>query len=387
MTLIDQQPVVLLTETDAMIGADLSDALEKAGYRVLGPVGTMTEALHLLEQDRPTLAVIDVLLKDDRCTALARELRQRGVPFLVHSDCRQDQRLAADFQGAPWLSKPATPEDVVSTLDELSFSTPPPVSEVPSAEAVAPLRLVQPTAGRRNPLIRKLEGFTVLSDADRAMLERISAEPRIVGPHTDLVREGDKPDGVFLVMDGMACRHKMRANGQRQIMAYLLPGDLCDLDVALLDRMDHTITTLSACKVVRLAPETVANLLQHHSAVARGLRKSTLVDEATLREWLVNVGCRTALERVAHLFCELLLRFRAVGLAAEDSYALPLTQAELGDTTGLSNVHVNRTLQELRRQGLIELKSGRLKILNLPRLRAIAEFKDNYLHLGDRAAA
>jgi len=165
-----------------------------------------------------------------------------------------------------------------------------------------------PAASTPNPLIRKLEGFTTLSDADRALLGRISADPRAVGPHTDLVREGDKPDGVFLVLDGMACRHKHRANGQRQIMAYLLPGDLCDLDVALLDRMDHTITTLSACKVVRIAPETVAGILNQHPQIARGLRMSTLVDEATLREWLMNVGCRSALERVAHLFCELLVR-------------------------------------------------------------------------------
>jgi CRP-like cAMP-binding protein len=242
-------------------------------------------------------------------------------------------------------------------------------------------------AGRPNPLIRKLEGFTALSDTDRAMLERISAEPQVVEPHTDLVCEGDKPEGVFLIMGGIACRQKMRASGRRQIMAYLLPGDLCDLDVALMDRMDHTITTFSACKVARLAPQTVADMLGSHPAVARALRMCTLVDEATLREWLVNVGCRSALERIAHLFCELLVRLQAVGLAGGDSYALPLTQMDLADTTGLSNVHVNRVLQELRRQGLIELRSGRLRILNLPRLRAIAEFKANYLHLGDRATA
>jgi CRP-like cAMP-binding protein len=139
--------------------------------------------------------------------------------------------------------------------------------------------------------------------------------------------------------------------------------------------------------VVRLTPQTVADILENYPAVARALRMGTLVDEATLREWLLNVGCRSALERIAHLFCELLLRLRAVGLASENSYELPLTQADLGDTTGLSNVHVNRTLQELRRQGLIELRGRRLTILNLPRLRAIAEFKPNYLHLEDRAAA
>jgi CRP-like cAMP-binding protein/CheY-like chemotaxis protein len=382
-----QQPVVLLADADAVLSVDLSDALEKAGYRVLGPVVTMAEALRLLEQETPSLAVIDVLLKDGRCSQLVRELRQRGVPFLVHSACRQDQRLASDLVGAPWLNKPAMPWDVVALLDELSLSAPEPANDMPGIEAASPLRLVHPAAGTGNPFVRKLEGFTVLSVADRAMLERISAEPRIVMPHTDLVREGDKPDGVFLVMEGFACRHKHRASGQRQIMAYLLPGDLCDLDVALLDRMDHTITTLSACKVVRLTPETVADILENYPAVARALRMGTLVDEATLREWLMNVGCRSALERIAHLFCELLVRLQVVGLATDDSYELPLTQVDLGDTTGLSNVHVNRTLQELRRKGLIELRGKRLRIVNLPRLKAIAEFKDTYLHLGERAAA
>jgi CRP-like cAMP-binding protein len=288
-----------------------------------------------------------------------------------------------NFQGVPWLIKPALPEDVVILLDELAFQPPAPTPIV----VASPVRLVRATEDTSNPLVRKLASFSALSEADRAMLERISAEARIVGPHTDLVREGDKPDGVFLVMEGMACRHKHRGNGARQIMAYLLPGDLCDVDVALLNTMDHTISTLSACKVVRIAPETIAHILEHHPQIARALRMSTLVDEATLREWLLNVGRRSSAERIAHLFCELLVRLGAVGLAKENSYALPLTQADLADTTGMSTVHVNRTLQELRRQGLIELRNGYLKILNLPRLRAVGEFQANYLHLGDRAAA
>ena len=377
MTWMDRQPVVLLAEGDAVIGMDLSDALEWAGYRVLGPVDTAAEALRLLVQEKPTVAVIDVVLRDGFCADLARTLRRLDVPFLVHSGWHRDERLASDFQGAPWLGKPALSTDIVISVNELAASIFAPA---------APARLLEP-GGTGNPLIRKLEGFTTLSDADRAVLARISAEPRHVGPRFDLVREGDAPEGVFLVMNGMAVRHKLRATGARQIMAYLVPGDMCDLDVALLSEMDHTISTVSACEVVRLTPDTVADLLANHPQIARGLRKAQLVDEATLREWLVNVGRRFAMERIAHLFCELLLRFQAVGLASDDSCDLPVTQVDLADTTGLTPIHVNRSLKELRQKGLIELRNKRLKILDLPRLRALAEFRSNYLHLDDRAAA
>lgn len=382
MDLIARQPLVLLAEADALVGIDLSDALEQAGYRVLGPFATSREALSAMEQESPTLAIVDVVLRDGVCTTLGGELRQRGVPFLVHSSLQQQDGCALSFQGVPWLSKPALPEDVVLLLSELA-SQPTPMSTEP-APAV---RLVQPAVNRGNPFVRKLEGFGALSEADRAILERISASSRLFGPRADLIREGDAPDGVLLVMEGIACRHKVRENGARQITAYLVPGDACDLDVALLTRMDHTITTLSACRVVRIAPETIAELMQNHPQIARGLRMTTLVDEATLREWLINVGRRSAMERIAHLFCELLVRLKVVGLTEGESYALPLTQLDLADTAGLSNVHVNRSLQELRRRGLIELKGGRLTILNLPQLRALAEFRSNYLHLGSRAAA
>lgn len=238
-----------------------------------------------------------------------------------------------------------------------------------------------------NPLIRKLEGFGPLSDQDRAILKSVSAGGHLIGPRVDLIREGDAPDGVILIMEGIACRQKHRANGARQITAYLVPGDACDLDVALLSRMDHTITTLSACRVVRLPLDVVKRLMEEHPAIARSLRMSTLVDEATLREWLVNVGCRSAIERIAHLFCELLLRLQVVGFASEDTYEFPVTQLDLADTVGLSNVHVNRSLQELRRQGVIELKGRTLRILDRQRLKSIAEFDAKYLHLGTRAAA
>lgn len=377
MPQIAQPPVVLLAESDAIIGMDLSDALERAGYRVLEPVGTTAEALHLMEREKPTLAVIDAVLQDGRATELTKALRRDGVLFLVHSASQPDRRTDGEFQGVTWLSKPAVPDDVVVCLNELAASAIGRKSVASTSEPKA----------EGNPLIRKLERFAFLSDADRAALDHISAKPRHVAAGIDLVREGDAPAGVFLVMDGMACRHKLRATGTRQIMAYLVPGDLCDLDVALLSTMDHTITTLSASSVICLAPETVADLLTNHPQIARALRKAQLVDEATLREWLVNVGRRAAPERLAHLLCEMLLRLQVVDRASENAYALPLTQVELADTVGLTPVHVNRTLRELRQKRLIELSKGHVTILDWPRLRAMAEFRPNYLHLADQAAA
>ncbi|GJD93111.1 hypothetical protein OCOJLMKI_0300 [Methylobacterium iners] len=378
-----RQPVALVADADSFVGLDLSDALRTVGYRVLGPFATTREALAGLGQDDPTLAVIDIALRDSSSIALAEELRRRRVLFLIHSGQQQDKSHLVAFQGAPWLIKPASASDVLALCDELSLS-----GLAPAGDEQATFSPVVERAGSvSNPFVRKLEGFAALSEADRAVLEQISANARIVPPQTSLVHEGDRPDGVLLVMEGFAGRLKHRANGHRQIMAYLVPGDTGDLDVALLSRMDHTITTLSACKVVRIAPETVAALVQHHPQIARALRMTTLVDEATLREWLMNVGCRSAVERIAHLFCELLVRLGAVGLAQGNSYELPITQLDIADTTGLSNVHVNRSLQELRRQGLIELGGRRLTILNLQRLRTLAEFKANYLHLGDRSAA
>lgn len=377
------QPVALIADANSIVGLDLNDALQTVGYRVLGPFGAEEDALAALSEDRPTLAVIDIALRDGPCTALVDELRRRQVPFLVHSALRQSQSLPDSVQGAPWLIKPASAREVVALCRELSTSGPKPAEE----KSALPTQPVAVTKATGNPLVRKLESFVALSAADRAVLEQISANPRIVPPGTDLVREGDKRDGVLLVMEGFAGRLKSRASGARQIMAYLLPGDMGDLDVALLDRADHAIATLSACKVVRIPTDTITQLLQQHPQIARGLRLATLVDEATLREWLLNVGRRSALERVAHLICELRVRLQVIGFVAENSYALPLRQQDLADTTGLSTVHVNRALQELRRQRLIELKGKRLTILNLTQLKALAEFKENYLHLGDRAAA
>jgi CRP-like cAMP-binding protein len=234
-----------------------------------------------------------------------------------------------------------------------------------------------------NLLIRKLEAFAPLPEADKRLLDAVVREPQEVGPREDLIREGDAPSAVNLILEGFACRYKVLADGTRQIMAYLVPGDFCDLHVFILKEMDHSIATLSRCSVVKIPRQCILELTER-PAIARAFWWAALVDEATLREWLVNIGARAAEQRLAHLLCELLLRLRTVGLADGGHYELPVTQQELGDTTGLSNVHVNRVLQRLRRGGLITFKDKHLVILDVERLNAFSGFTPNYLHLAQQ---
>ncbi len=236
------------------------------------------------------------------------------------------------------------------------------------------------------PLVRKFEGFGPLSDGAKTALRGIKAKLLNVPAGTALIRENDIPKDVFLILTGIACRYKLEPNGLRGIMAYLLPGDFCDLDVVPLSHMDHSIGTLSPCQVARMAPDTFQDLMRY-PALARARQLTTLADEGTAREWLINIGRRSSTKRLGHLFCELHARLQVVELVSEDSYALPLTQSDLADTMGLSTVHVNRSLRELRQQKLIAQASRRVTILDLPRLQALASFRSNYLHLGIQAAA
>lgn len=249
------------------------------------------------------------------------------------------------------------------------------------AFSIGPTVATMQASTSTNPLVRKAEAFVSLHEGARIAMEVISGPVTDIAAHSDLVREGDKPRGVLMILNGMAYRYKKRTGGARQITAYLVPGDMGDLDVALLERMDHGIATFSACKVAWIKPETLSGIRQSHPVIDRALRIGTLVDEAILQEWIMNIGCRSAIERLAHLFCELLMRLQVVGRAFGNSYALPVSQAELADTTGLSNVHVNRSLQELRRRGLIRLSGKVLTVFDFPALKALAEFRPGYLHL------
>lgn len=242
-----------------------------------------------------------------------------------------------------------------------------------------------PGDGARNasPLVAKLETIATLSEADRAALSAVARDAREMGARRNIIREGDRPEHVHLMVDGWAARYKLLPDGARQITAFLIPGDFCDLHVSLLGEMDHSIATLTRAHVVHIPRRKIDDLTER-PAIARAFWWATLVDEAVLRNWIVNIGRRDAYEAVGHLMCELYLRMRNVGLTTEHSFELPLTQEEIADALGLTSVHVNRTLQRMRSEGLISLKRGALTIHDYGRLQEAAGFNPNYLHIERR---
>ena len=227
----------------------------------------------------------------------------------------------------------------------------------------------------------KLEAFTRLSADDRAALDQVSRNVRYVEPRRDLISEGDKPRFVHLVIDGWACRYKALPDGKRQIVSLFVPGDFCDLNLYILNAMDHSIGAITRLKVAMITPDEMNSLTEGSPRVTQALWWHELVTAAIQREWTLNIGQRSAYERLGHLLVELYLRLQVVGRAQDGRCDFPLTQTDLADATGLTAVHVNRTLQELRRTGLIELERKQLHILDLDRLIDVSLFNANYLHL------
>jgi len=230
-------------------------------------------------------------------------------------------------------------------------------------------------------LIRKLENFSPLAEDEKRALAEAVGTVRRFPAREDLVREGEPTDGVKLILEGFGCRYKVLPDGRRQIIAYLVPGDLCDVRVFLLKRMDHTIAALCPVETALVSHEAMAELMERYPRLTRALWWSTLVEESVTREWIVNVGQRSAFERLAHLFCEIFARLRAVGLTHENRCELPLTQIELADTLALSAVHVNRTLMEMRRARLVTFQNRQLVIHDHAALQGAAGFNAIYLHL------
>ena len=238
--------------------------------------------------------------------------------------------------------------------------------------------------GPHGPLVAKLETRAPLAAEDVAALATLCDEARDMEARRNIIREGDRPDHVHLMIEGWAARYKLLPDGGRQITAFLIPGDFCDLHVTILGEMDHSIATLTKARVAFIERAQM-DALTDRPGLVKAFWWSTLVDEAVLRSWVVNVGRRGAREAIGHLICELFVRMRNVGLTSGPGFELPLTQEEIADALGLTPVHVNRVLQRMRADGLISLKQGALVILDSDRLAGEGGFNPNYLHIGDRS--
>jgi CRP-like cAMP-binding protein len=232
-------------------------------------------------------------------------------------------------------------------------------------------------------LTLRLEAFTKLSPDDRAAVNRLAAgKIQEVAPRRDLVREGEPPRFVHLVLQGWGCRYKTLDDGRRQIVSLFVPGDFCDLNVYILKKMDHSIGAISRMRVAQISREDMDALTEQHPRVTQALLWQELVDVAVQREWTLNVGQRSSYERIGHLFVEMFFRLRAIGMTSGNSFDFPLIQTDIAEATGLTPVHVNRTLQALRSDGLLELQARRVTLPDLDRLMGVSLFNPDYLHLG-----
>lgn len=237
----------------------------------------------------------------------------------------------------------------------------------------------------RNAFVEKIETFLALPESDRRWLETFCSSPRTVGSGFELVREGEKLPDVHVLLSGFAVRSKLMHDGEEQFLGYLIPGDFCDLHVALLERMDHGIRTLSPSVVVDLPRDAILEAVSRRPELAKAFWWCSLLNEAILREWISNLGQKSASERLAHLFCEMHARLASIGLAHRDgSFAFPVTQLELGKTVGLSVVHVQRSLKALKEAGLLSFRSARVRINDMEQLQSFAGFDSRYLHLRPR---
>jgi CRP-like cAMP-binding protein len=200
---------------------------------------------------------------------------------------------------------------------------------------------------------------------------------RSIPKQQDLLLPGTEPDLAHLLLAGQACRNRVLRDGRRQITAILIPGDICDPATILGQRADYAVNTLTRCTVGEIPLARIAAL--DHQDLNAALNHRLRREEAIACQWIVSLGRRVGIERMAHLLCELHWRLAAVGLVIGDSFEMRITQSDFADALGLTSVHVNRVLKSLRDSRLIHLHGGRLTLLDRPRLERLAQFDPAYL--------
>ena len=236
------------------------------------------------------------------------------------------------------------------------------------------------------PMLQKLRYWFRLDKEDESAVLALPHRVRKIDRHHYLVRERETATHCCVMLSGFSVRQKVVAGGARQIVSIHMAGDLVDLQNALLGTADHGVQMLTAGEVAFIPREEIQQLAMDRPRVGMAMWKDTLVDGSIFREWIANVGRRDATTRVAHILCEFALRLRLAGLGQDTNYELPMTQEQLADAVGLTSVHVNRTLQHLEKEKLINRNKRAVSIADWQRLADAGDFDETYLHLQSAAA-
>jgi CRP-like cAMP-binding protein len=238
------------------------------------------------------------------------------------------------------------------------------------------------------PLVGKLAYRVKLDEADRAAILALPFKTKMIERNHFVAREREKATHSCLMLSGYSIRTKIVGTGERQIVAIHMKGDIVDLQNSLLEIADHSVQMLTASKAALIPRDEIIKLMYKRPKVGLAMWMDTLVDASIFREWIANVGRRDARTRIAHLLCEFSLRLKVAGLGADGVYELPMTQEQIGDATGLTSVHVNRTIKALEAEGLINRATPRsIHIGDWRKLAETGDFDSSYLHLpGDEPA-
>jgi CRP-like cAMP-binding protein len=229
-------------------------------------------------------------------------------------------------------------------------------------------------------LLKRWDRRVAISKDDRDALIGLPWSHRGFGREAYIVREGEPTSTCGLLVSGFVFRQKLVSDGARQIISFHIPGEFFDLQNSMLDVADHNVQSLNRASVAMVHRNALLELMSERPNIRRAIWLDSLIDASVFREWVVNVGRRDARARIAHLLCELADRLRASGVSNGELYDFPVTQEQIGDATGLTAVHTNRTLQSLRKDGLISLSSSQLTILDWESLADIGDFSERYLH-------
>jgi len=237
---------------------------------------------------------------------------------------------------------------------------------------------------QNSPISRFLDRLLLRSaltpDEQRAILSLVGETQRVAA-RRDIVSPDEVVTSACLVVRGLVARYDQMLDGRRQITSFYIPGDMCDLHSVVAPKASWSITAISPATVVRVPHRQLRELCVRYPAIALAFWRDGTVDASVFAKWVGNLGRKNAKARIAHVMCEMGLRMEAAGLGERTSYDLPATQEQLGDATGLTPVHVNRTLQEIRGQGLLTFRDGRVEIRDWDALAHLAEFDPGYLLL------